>query len=164
MQSTCHVPDCGRTAIAKAMCSPHYNRLRRYGDLQLRPRSSVCKKCRKDFELPTRGARPDCCKPCQRATHAAQMLADRRRKTLQYTYGLTLAGFERMNTDQGGRCAICRQKPSGGRSPHLVVDHNHDTGRIRGLLCTQCNTALGLLAEDISRIQAAIDYLETHNA
>jgi hypothetical protein len=67
-------------------------------------------------------------------------------------YGTLLAA-------QGGICAICGGPPTGmGKSYH--VDHDHETGIVRGLLCSNCNTALGLLGDDPSRLAAAIRYLQ----
>lgn len=60
--------------------------------------------------------------------------------------------FER----QGGACAICGEKPKGGR---LAIDHIHGTTTVRGLLCSKCNTALGLFKDDPHRLASAIEYL-----
>lgn len=54
-------------------------------------------------------------------------------------YGLTVADFNKMSIDQNGRCALCKNLPKNT----LVVDHDHKTGRVRGLLCEGCNLALG---------------------
>jgi hypothetical protein len=72
---------------------------------------------------------------------------------LKRQYGMTVEAFERMRADQGGGCAVCQKdKP-------LVVDHDHEDGGVRGLLCNQCNQALGLLEDDCGRFYAAIKYL-----
>lgn len=55
---------------------------------------------------------------------------------------------------QGGRCAICKKVPK-----KLVVDHNHVTGELRGLLCLSCNFCIGNAHDDVSILQSAIDYL-----
>lgn len=62
--------------------------------------------------------------------------------SLRQRYGITLADYDAMLKAQGGGCAICA-KPPGKR--RLAVDHDHKTGRIRGLLCSGCNTTLGWL-------------------
>jgi hypothetical protein len=54
-------------------------------------------------------------------------------------------------------CAICKRPCSTGRS--LAVDHNHETGEVRGLLCKACNQALGLFEDDTNRMTIAIEYL-----
>lgn len=59
---------------------------------------------------------------------------------------------------QNGVCAICKTKPNGKK---LAVDHDHKTNRTRGLLCSNCNTAIGMLRDDIQFLKNAIDYLES---
>ena len=68
-------------------------------------------------------------------------------------YGLTLAEHDTLAASQGGLCAIC------GRERPLRVDHDHATGVIRGLLCHNCNVALGLLGEDAQVISLAAQYV-----
>lgn len=67
-----------------------------------------------------------------------------------------------MSEQQGGVCACCGNDPTAhfktGR-PTLVVDHDHETGVIRGLLCSPCNRAIGHLGDSVEGLQAAIDYL-----
>jgi hypothetical protein len=77
-------------------------------------------------------------------------------------YGLTVEQWEDMWTSQGGRCAICSDPLERGRNTHL--DHDHRQGRIRGLLCRDCNRALGLFRDDRARVQAASEYLRHHDA
>ena len=74
-------------------------------------------------------------------------------------YGLTLAGFHALDDAQGGRCAICGGPPSGPGN-RLHVDHCHATGTVRGLLCGNCNTAVGLMADDPGRLLSAVAYLK----
>jgi hypothetical protein len=63
--------------------------------------------------------------------------------------------------EQCGCCAICLRPGSSGLGRvGLSVDHNHETGRIRGLLCDHCNHAIGAMREDVERIKRAIAYLE----
>lgn len=81
-----------------------------------------------------------------------------RNKNLIYNFGITLADYENLLKQQLGVCAICSHTSSDGRQ--LCVDHNHTTGVIRGLLCSACNTAIGLMKDDINRLQVAIKYLK----
>lgn len=69
---------------------------------------------------------------------------------------LPLDAYSALLHAQGGVCAICKQPPEGKR---LARDHNHTTGQFRGLLCTRCNVALGLLGDDPSRAEGAARYL-----
>lgn len=78
----------------------------------------------------------------------------------QTIYGLTLEEYGRRFVAQMGRCAICakdqRVLPGHGL---LVVDHDHASGAVRGLLCSNCNTGIGLLGESIPAMAAAIQYV-----
>lgn len=73
-------------------------------------------------------------------------------------YGITPEQYDVLKLKQNNQCAICLSPPEGCR---LSVDHCHKTGRIRGLLCRQCNAVLGLLKEDPSLFFRAADYLKT---
>lgn len=79
-----------------------------------------------------------------------------RAKTLRQ-YGLTEESFEAMKEAQGHGCAIC------GRGDDLVVDHNHDTGQVRALLCRGHNAALGQFGDDPQLLRSAARYLELHD-
>jgi predicted nucleic acid-binding Zn ribbon protein len=76
----------------------------------------------------------------------------------EYLYGLTPEQYAVMLADQEDRCAICRVDLPGGKGG-WHVDHDHGTGRIRGLLCHRCNLGLGNFQDDANRLQAAYDYL-----
>jgi hypothetical protein len=68
-------------------------------------------------------------------------------------YNLTYERYEQMFQTQNGRCAICLQPRP------LVIDHDHATGRVRGLLCSACNTGIGQLGDAAERVRAAAEYL-----
>lgn len=63
---------------------------------------------------------------------------------------------------QGSACAACRTSDWGGKDGKPHVDHDHATGKIRGLLCANCNTGLGMFGDDPARLRAAAAYLEAH--
>jgi hypothetical protein len=91
--------------------------------------------------------------------HAGRTLAqstEQRRLHRLRRRGLTLEGYADLLQAQDGRCAICRE-PSRGR--RLAVDHDHITGRVRGLLCTRCNMGLGFFQDSAVRLQAAQRYI-----
>ena len=73
---------------------------------------------------------------------------DRAREShLQRSYGIGVADYERMQREQGNRCAGCGWSPRPDQR-RLHVDHNHKTGKVRGLLCWKCNSALKKLRDD----------------
>ena len=85
-----------------------------------------------------------------------------RKYTLRTKFGITLEDYDNLFTKQDGMCAICENALKKGRGTHL--DHCHTTKRVRGLLCTACNMALGLFKDDFSRLVRAIDYLVPEEA
>jgi hypothetical protein len=87
-----------------------------------------------------------------------------RRYKLKLLYGLSLADYERMLAEQGNVCAICGLEDTAltrNGTPRLRVDHNHHTGRIRGLLCHLCNTRVGTI-EAHELVAKANAYLEKY--
>ncbi len=106
--------------------------------------------------------------------HAAYCRAHRmeypdhyRDKELRKTFGLTLAQYNKMSADQEHVCAIC-EKPEtatrNGKPLALHVDHDHETGKVRSLLCSNCNVALGMFCDDPDVMRSAIVYLSKHSA
>lgn len=90
------------------------------------------------------------CRMCQRL------------RNIQNLYGLNEAGFFRMLKDQNDSCAICKRPFGDTRATGPHVDHNHETGKVRGILCSPCNTALGSFKDDPEILRAAIRYLADH--
>ena len=78
---------------------------------------------------------------------------------LKRHYGMTVAGYADLLRLQDERCAICGTHASAFRR-QLHVDHDHETGQIRGLLCTHCNPGLGYFKDSQERLQKAIAYLD----
>jgi hypothetical protein len=96
----------------------------------------------------TRGTRDGLvseCKACRKVRA--------RRDYLKRTFGLTQEDLAVLIASQGGTCAICRE----GKPEH--IDHDHKSGRVRGVLCGPCNMGLGLFKDDPRRLEAASDYL-----
>ena len=85
---------------------------------------------------------------------------------LKRFYGITLDQYNEMGERQGWRCAICggweTTKDRDGGPRKMPVDHDHNTGKVRDLLCTQCNRGLGLFKENIENLESAITYLKKH--
>lgn len=81
---------------------------------------------------------------------------------LRRAYGINLEQYNKMFLEQNGCCAICSRHQS--EFPRrLHVDHDHDTGEVRDLLCHHCNTALGAFDENTELMLKAIDYLKKHS-
>ena len=77
-------------------------------------------------------------------------------KHLRRKFGITLDEYNRLLEKQGGVCAICGASP---QNRNLSVDHDHATGKVRGLLCVNCNSAMGQAGDDPARLQKMIEYL-----
>jgi hypothetical protein len=96
------------------------------------------------------------CKPCHNArTKAtyARLYGNSRHYHLMRRYGISAAEVEELIAEQGGVCAICLT----GKPEH--VDHDHRTGRVRGILCFNCNGGLGQMRDRVDVLLAAVDYL-----
>lgn len=84
---------------------------------------------------------------------------------LRRNYGITIADYNRMLDAQNGCCDVCGKTETteiAGKILSLAVDHDHDTGVVRGLLCSNCNTAIGLLGDNPAMLDAAKAYLAKH--
>lgn len=82
--------------------------------------------------------------------------------TLRYKYGITLDECEQMLVAQNHACGICRRPLPDKRFPkrEYIVDHDHKTGAVRGILCHKCNTSLGGFGDDPETLKAALSYLQ----
>ena len=83
---------------------------------------------------------------------------------LKMLFGITLEDYDRMLAEQNGVCAICEQPEravhrKNGKVKQLAIDHCHESGAVRGLLCSLCNTALGLFQDDSDLLAKAMRYL-----
>ena len=118
-----------------------------------------------------------CCPVCKLAGtriykkkwHAARVSAhkertrlENRRNNLRIKYGITIERYDAMFVAQSGCCAICKA-PQSALSRRLAVDHNHDTGKIRALLCGECNSGLGKFKDNQELLRAAAAYLHSHD-
>lgn len=158
----CLVEQCSKKVVAKQLCQFHYDRKRRYGDLRTRPSELSCINCSKMFSVSKTGNLPLRCEPCQIDYHRTQMRLDRHRKGIWELYKITTEQYQAMHDEQGGVCLICQQttKGRGQANNRLAVDHDHKTKKIRGLLCSHCNTALGLFRDNVQYLESAINYLK----
>jgi hypothetical protein len=106
--------------------------------------------------------RPEC-KSCdnrqrqERKKKEKISVKERKNKYLSNKYDITLVEYETMKRSQENKCWICGSKKT------LVVDHDHDTGKVRGLLCNLCNTSLGGFKDNVDSLKKAVEYLEVHS-
>jgi hypothetical protein len=104
-------------------------------------------------------AHPECVADrIRKATGSPEKKLADRKSHLKRKYGITLDDYERMFAAQSGVCAICGEARPEERTLH--VDHDHETGIVRGLLCFRCNQAIGSLRETYEIFQRAADYLD----
>ena len=140
---------------------------------------TVCKKLkpRKYFQTDKRlkSGLLSACKSCiaakaklYRTNHpSAERRIVNRKSMLKTAYGMTLEQYQQMWNAQKGVCAICGEPEAKPTYPNatpqiLSVDHNHTTGKIRGLLCRSCNLGLGMFKKDAARIKGVLAYLELY--
>lgn len=92
-----------------------------------------------------------------RAENPAELRRRQRSSNLKKHYGITQCQYDRLSESQSGKCRICGRADS--VSGRLHIDHDHQTGRIRGLLCGNCNVGIGVFGESVSLLKIAIEYL-----
>lgn len=144
-----HASDCKACAIKRQ--KKRRKRLRARASIKV-PSKKRCPRCRK---VKSSGAfyanrnnldgLGSCCKVCR--LHGNRELK----------YGLTRGAYAELVEESGGKCAICRRPFSGPKEP--AIDHDHETNKIRGLLCKACNCALGYMEDEPERLEAAANYL-----
>lgn len=79
---------------------------------------------------------------------------------LRHLYGIGKPEYDRMYIAQNGLCAVCQSPPSG--KFRLAVDHDHVTGKVRALLCMNCNAALGMVHDNLDTLISMVSYLKQH--
>lgn len=130
--SVCAWEGCDKPVVCRGYCASHYNK-KRWAD-GVRP--------------------PSVNKGARRAAH------------LKYRYGITPQEYKRLFDEQGGKCAVCGEPPGDNVRAHwggkLCVDHCHDTGKVRALLCNDCNLVVGY-AKTAEVALAAADYIRLHS-
>jgi hypothetical protein len=110
------------------------------------------------------GVRHSSCKECDKARVKARHQANPERtknNDLKRNYGITLEEHQKMFDEQKGGCAICGSEGD-GKWKKLCVDHDHKTGKVRQLLCRNCNMVLGQVGDNISTLETMITYLSKH--
>jgi hypothetical protein len=128
--------------------------------------TKACSSCEKEkpilafYKSPhKKGTTRSTCKECDKASKKARYSPHKTRDiNLRFLYGITTDEYNTLLEEQGYRCAICAEEPKEGERP-LFVDHVHISGKVRGLLCAQCNFGLGHFKDNMQLLQNAIDYL-----
>lgn len=86
-----------------------------------------------------------------------------RNKRLVNRYGININEYNEMLSSQEGKCLLCERHRSEFKKA-LAVDHDHNTGKVRGLLCDHCNKGIGCLQDNVTILQKAISYLQKHQS
>ena len=110
------------------------------------------------------GRRHSACKECDKARVKARHQANperTRNNDLKRNYGITLQEHQEMYKNQNGVCAICKGEGD-GKWKKLCVDHDHKTGKVRQLLCRNCNMVLGQVGDNANLLEEMIKYLQKH--
>lgn len=134
------------------------NRYHRKDGIITENRSSICKTCENRRRNALRVSTPH----KQAVTKQKQVIRSRRSyltKRIYTKYGLTYQAYQDLLKSQDYKCAICGLSES-TKGKGLSVDHCHTTGKVRGLLCTNCNLGIGSFTDDIQKLKLAISYLE----
>lgn len=113
------------------------------------------------------------CKLCKcedskifRKNNPELMKKQSRRLKLKFRYGLTPDEYDQMFKEQNGLCAICGKKETQCNQygiQRLSVDHNHQNGKVRQLLCNRCNLLVGPMENNLELVDVVLDYLKEHN-
>jgi hypothetical protein len=137
--------NCSRCGATRTGAHPNYCRdcLKLYREER---RERECVRCGK-YRQPDEQHSADYCNGCARDYW------------LMRKYGLTVEQYDQMLVEQGHRCALCGDE-NNGRTWH--IDHCHDTGKVRGVLCDLCNRGLGHFRENADVLRKAAQYLEAH--
>jgi len=118
-----------------------------------------------DYDTGVEGHRRHHCQKCISASKpkaTPEQQTNRKEKRLKDTYNISPKEYDDMLKSQGGKCKTCNVDISG--KTHANVDHCHVTKKVRGLLCPNCNKALGMVGDNTAILQSLIEYLQEHSA
>jgi hypothetical protein len=152
----CLVDGCDQKATNHGHCAAHHRRILRTGEAGAaldRKNDRACGYCEEPFKSQDM-SRKYCSDECARTGKSLRQAFR--------LYGITMQEYRRLSLRQKGVCAVCHQPERTERNRLLTIDHDHVSGHVRGLLCSQCNRAIGLLQDDPIVIAAAAAYVRRH--
>lgn len=126
-----------------------------------KPREALtCKHCKVEWYSITNRGRDYCSQKCSDAEKYIRDRENMKHNFLMTHYGISLIRYEEMWAEQEGRCYLCKihESEAGGRG-RLHVDHCHETGKVRKLLCHSCNTSIGFLERNKDNLEALLEYI-----
>lgn len=138
---------CGKCKIEKPLSEFCKDKHRKDG------LDSTCKICRKNYRQ-----LPEVKKNTLKYNRTIKRKESFRKKDLKLKYGISLKDYDQMLEAQNGKCKICGTKKNGNK--RFFVDHDHESRKVRGLLCTKCNTLIGCADDNISILLNSIKYLK----
>ena len=150
----CVEDGCSEPVKSKGLCKMHYQRFLRHGHTRYRDRKKAAKQCSIDG--------------CGDILYAKSLCHAHYAKQRKWrAAGVDATRYQEMLREQGGVCAICAQPERtadglSGKPKDLAVDHDHATGAVRALLCSACNTAIGLFNDDVALLAKAQSYVLYH--
>jgi hypothetical protein len=139
---------CNRCNIEKPL-SEFTMRKKTYGDKKGLIPYYMCAICKKEFEK----------EQYQIPERQEQIKRTARRSYIKRTYGISLEEYDDMILSQDSKCAICKKSLIDLSGREIHIDHCHESGKIRGILCSHCNVGIGNLNDDIAILKSAIQYL-----
>jgi len=125
---------CGRCGVVKALDNFYDNRRYKTG------KASYCKECHSGY-------------------YRSRCPEKRRLEAVKYKYGLSEEAYYQLKLSAKNKCQTCGTPEGDTKPTKLVVDHCHETGKVRGMICDKCNRALGLVGDNIQTLQNLITYL-----
>ena len=150
----CTEEDCSEPVKSKGLCKMHYQRFLRHGHTMYRNRKKPAKQC--------------VISGCESVLYAKDLCHAHYIKQRKWqAAGVDATRYQEMLLEQGGVCAICAQPErapdkASGKTKDLAIDHDHATGAIRALLCSNCNRGLGLFNDDDGLLAKAQTYVLYH--
>lgn len=185
VRSGCEEHGCDAKHHSKGYCRDHFNARRRSGLIQFNPKKNPpagidgsvdrwCYRCQEIMPLNNftgnrggPGGKSRHCRACTSTWNRMYIKANpeaaaarSRKARIKRIYGITWQERDKMVERQDGRCMICQIQFADRRD--VQVDHCHSTGKVRDILCMNCNMGLGSFKDNVASLQAAITYLQRH--